>query len=108
MSHKTSGLILHRDAESAERRNRMDYEEIKRGVYHDFYKWPFYHFAREIIDPMVKKIHLADFHGMVFPKEYPAPITWSDANSIKTAWANAMERECEIRPILEECRELMG
>lgn len=69
---------------------------------------PFYDFCKAIVDPMAKRIFQMPINGFSLPEEYPEPITWNEAFHITWQWGRAMTRESEIRPILAECRELMG
>lgn len=98
-------MIIWEDFEEDE--INSEYNRIKADVRKDFLSWPFLQLARAIIDPMVRKIETAARHGMMFPKEYTAPIDWYEAYDLERVWADSMEREAEIRPILADCKAIL-
>ena len=69
---------------------------------------PFYDFCKAIVGPMAERIYQMKLNGFKLPEEYPEPLTWSEVFHIVWHWGLAMTRESEIRPILAECREMMG
>ena len=97
---KKSGLIPYCDAESANNKGgAMDYLEIRNELYGD--GDPLIKFAESILYPAWKRCYRASKHESDC-------VTVRQELDLERAWATVLRHESEIRPILKDCKEMIG